>query len=223
MRCPATVTFALALFPLVASGQSVTLDEGSFTIMRGSQRLGREDFTIRRTSDVIVANGTVTMADRQLFPALRTNSAGHPLRYQMEIRRGGAVVQQLRGVMGRGRFSAQTKTPGGESSREYPIADAAVVLDDDVFHHYYFLALALRASDIPIVVPHRNAQLFVHVEKRGIERIEVGGISVEATHLVITSHERGARDFWVDGQGRVLKVSLGDQDIVATRDDPPGR
>ncbi len=223
MRCPATVTFALTLLPLVASGQSVTLDEGSFTILRGSLIIGREDFTIRRTSDVIVANGTVSLADRQLFPALRTNSAGHPLRYQLEIRRGTAILQQLRGVMGRGRFSAQTKTPGGEASREYAIADDAVVLDDEVFHHYYFLSLGFRTGDIPVVIPRRNAQLFVRVEKRGLERIEVGGTAVEATHLVVTTRDSGIRDVWVDGQGRVLRVSLGGQDVVAIRDDLPGR
>lgn len=210
---------------LPASAQVAVVDEGSFTITQNGTRIGREEFAIRRTpspgGDVLVANATVVYTDRRLSPALQTDAAGAPLRYQVEVSVGADVQERLQGRVGRGRFSAQLRTPRGESSREYVVADGALILDDDVFHQYYFLARAGRTGAVPVVVPRRNVQLSMRVNDEGADMVMIGGSRVAATRYAMSDPDGGTRRIWVDAQGRVLKVTLEGRGITATRDDPP--
>jgi hypothetical protein len=216
---------ALLGLALPASAQVAVVDEGSFTISHNGNRIGREEFAIRRTpnpgGDVLVANATVVYTDRRLSPALQTDAAGAPLRYQVEVSVGADVQERLQGRVGRGRFSAQLRTPRGESAREYVVADGALILDDDVFHQYYFLARAGRTGSVPVVVPRRNVQLAMRVENEGADAVTIGGNRVTATRYVMTEPDGATRRIWVDAQGRVLKVTLEGRGITATRDEPP--
>lgn len=216
---------ALLGFALSASAQVAVVDEGSFTISHNGNRIGREEFAIRRTpspgGDVLVANATVVYTDRRLSPALQTDAAGAPLRYQVEVSTGADVQERLQGRVGRGRFSAQLRTPRGESAREYVVADGALILDDDVFHQYYFLARAGRTGAVPVVVPRRNVQVTMRVDDEGADAVTINGNRIAATRYVMTEPDGGTRRIWVDAQGRVLKVTLESRGITATRDDPP--
>jgi hypothetical protein len=213
--------------PRAASAQVVTVDEGSFTILRGGSRVGHESFTIRKTAgpggDIFVANATVDYDSQRLSPALRTDDSFSPLAYQVEVRSGNAVQERLKGLLGRGRFSAQVTTPQGESAKEYVVSDGALVLDDDVFHQYYFLAQKLRggSGSVPVVIPRRNVQETMRVQANGSERVAIGGVPLDARQIILTEPSGATRRIWVDGQGRVLKVSLEARGVVAQRDDPP--
>jgi hypothetical protein len=223
----AAILASLPVAPLAA--QVATIDEGSFTISRNGNAVGREEFSIRRTpggegGSVYVASATVSYDGRRLSPALRADAAGSPLAYQVEVRVGSEVQERLTGQVGRGRFSALTKTPRGESAKEYVVSDGALILDDDVFHQYFFLAHSARAGGaiVPVVVPRRNAQLSMRIEERGAESVTVGGRALDARHLVLHEGAGGPeRDVWVDAQGRVLKVAIASRGVVALRDEPP--
>lgn len=219
------VGITLVGFALPASAQVAVVDEGSFTISHNGRRIGREEFAIRRTpnpgGDVLVANATVVYTDRRLSPALQTDAAGAPLRYQVEVSAGADVQERLQGRVGRGRFSAQLRTPRGESAREYVVADGALILDDDVFHQYYFLARAGRTGAVPVVVPRRNVQVTMRVDNEGADAVTIVGNRIPATRYVMTDPEGATRRIWVDAQGRVLKVTLDSRGITAIRDDPP--
>ena len=216
---------ALLGLPLAASAQVAVVDEGSFTISREGTRIGREEFAIRRTpnpgGDVLVANATVVYTDRRLSPALQTDAAGAPLRYQVEVTVGSDVQERLQGRVGRGRFSAQLRTPRGESAREYVVADGALILDDDVFHQYYFLARAGRTGLVPVVVPRRNVQVTMRVDNEGADAVTIRGDRIAATRYAMTEPDGSTRRIWVDGEGRVLRVTLDARGITALRDDPP--
>jgi hypothetical protein len=216
---------ALSSLPLAASAQVAVVDEGSFTISRDGTRIGREEFAIRRTpnpgGDVLVANATVVYTDRRLSPALQTDAAGAPLRYQVEVTVGSDVQERLQGRVGRGRFSAQLRTPRGESAREYVVADGALILDDDVFHQYYFLARAGRTGLVPVVVPRRNVQVTMRVDNEGADAVTIRGNRLAATRYAMTEPDGSTRRIWVDGDGRVLRVTLDARNITALRDDPP--
>ena len=216
---------ALLSLALPAAAQVAVVDEGSFTISHNGTRIGREEFAIRRTpnpgGDVLVANATVVYTDRRLSPALQTDAAGAPLRYQVEVSAGADVHERLQGRVGRGRFSAQLRTPRGESAREYVVADGALILDDDVFHQYYVLARDGRTGSVPVVVPRRNVQVTMRVDNEGADMVAISGDRVAATRYVMTEPDGAARRIWVDAQGRVLKVTLESRGITATRDDPP--
>jgi hypothetical protein len=216
---------ALLGLTLPAAAQVAVVDEGSFTISHNGTRIGREEFAIRRTpnpgGDLLVANATVVYTDRRLSPALQTDAAGAPLRYQVEVSVGADVQERLQGRVGRGRFSAQLRTPRGESAREYVVADGALILDDDVFHQYYFLARAGRTGSVPVVVPRRNVQVTMRVDNEGADAVAISGNRVSATRYVMTEPDGATRRIWVDAEGRVLKVTLDSRGITATRDDAP--
>lgn len=231
-RLPLTLAASLAAALGVAAlgaarlpAQVVTVDEGSFTISRGGQPVGREEFRIRRTpgatGDEYIASATVTYDDRRLAPDLRADTRGAPLAYRLEVRVGAQTEERLTGQVARGHFSAQLKTPRGESAREYVVSEGALVLDDDVFHQYYFVALGERGATVPVVVPRRNVQVTMRVQDRGASPVDVGGRSLAATHLVLSEPGGGDRDLWVDASGRVLKVAIPGRGVVAQRNEPP--
>ena len=64
-----------------------------------------------------------------------------PLRYQVEVRTGRTVDQRLSGQQTRGHFTTQTQTGAGEASREYLLPDGMLVLDDELYHQYFFVGL----------------------------------------------------------------------------------
>jgi hypothetical protein len=122
-------------------------------------------------------------------------------------------------MIGRGRFSAQVQTPRGESAKEYVVADGALVLDDDVFHHYYFIARA--RGTVAAVVPRRGVQVTLTVAEREAGTVNVGGQSVTATQLSISERGGPERLVWVDAQGRLLRIEIPARGIVAVRDQMP--
>lgn len=207
------------------SAQVTTVDEGRFNILRGGQKVGTEDFKIRSTADpsgaVLTATATVAYDDRRLSPTLRTDAGGSPLAYQVEVRVGSELQERLSGQIGRGRFSARVRTPTGESAKEYIVSDGALVLDDNVFHQYYFLGRRDRVGTLPVVIPRRNVQVAARVESRGNEQITIGGQSVTARQLVLVLPGEAPRHVWLDAQGRVLKVMLESSGVVAVRDELP--
>ena len=223
------VALSLAL-PSVAPSQVTTVDEGSFTITRGgtrpSDRIGQESFTIRRTrgagGDVVVANATVTFDTEHLAPALRTDTSFSPLAYQVEVRTG-TDVERLRGRIGGGRFSAQLKNAKGESSKEYIVSDGALILDDDIFHQYYFLVQRARggSATIPVVIPRRNTQETMRIQAGANEQVRVGTSAAEARHYTVQEPGGATRQVWADAQGRILKVQLDGDNITASRDELP--
>jgi hypothetical protein len=227
----ATVAAALGLVAWRAApreaAQVVTVDEGSFTITRNGERVGREDFRIRRSDaaggGAYMASATVAYGQRRIFPDLEADANGMPLSYRVEVKNGDATEERLTGQGLRGRFSAQLKTARGEATREYVMPAGALVLDDSIFHQYYFAARGDRTGPTPVVIPRRNAQLTMRVERMGSEWLALRGRSVQATHVVLSDGGTGSRDVWVDAAGRVLKVAVPSQGVVAERDDIPPR
>ena len=206
--------------------QVTTLDEGTFTISRNGVAVGRESFTIRSSpggsgGPVVQARATVSYDDRRLTPVLKADSIGSPTEYQLEVRAGANASEVLKGVIRRGRFSATMQTPRGENLKEYVVSEGALVLDEDVFHQYYFLARGNRTGSVPVVVPHRNVQVVMRIEDRGAASVVIGGRSIAGRALVLIEPGGANREIWVDAQGRVLKVAIPSRGLVAIRDEPP--
>lgn len=202
------------------------IDQGSFTITVANQRTGREDFRIEGTPGAsgaleYVARATVVFGDRRLTPALHSDSMGAPSDYQIESRGTTTGSERWSGKITRGRVSARINNARGESAKEYIVTDGALILDDDVFHQYYFLARRSNDARIAIVVPRRNAQLVLTVSSAGADRVTIGTKDLEARHIVLTEPSGATRDVWVDAKGRVLKVAIPGRNLVAQRDDPP--
>ena len=208
------------------TAQVTTLDEGSFTITINGERVGREDFRIRSTpgsnGPEIVATANVSYANRRILPQMRADSAGVPFGYVVEVKDGQTVDERVDGIVGRGRVSARVKNSRGESANEFVVSRGALVIDDDVFHQYYFITRRPSpAGTISVIVPRRNTQVSMRVANAGSEKLTVGGTTLDARRYTISDPGGADREVWADASGRLLKVAIPSKGVVALRDDPP--
>lgn len=220
----AAALLAMSTSSLSAQGAQI-YDQGSFTISTGGQRSGREDFRIEGTPTATgveyVARATVVFGDRRLTPRLSSDSVGAPSAYVIESKGTTTGTERWSGNISRGRVSARINSAKGESAREYVVTDGALIIDDDVYHQYYFVAKRSTSGSVAIVIPRRNAQMVVRLATAGNEKVTIGTSDIEARHIVMTEPSGATRDVWVDAKGRVLKVAIPSRNIVALRDDPP--
>ena len=223
MRTLKAVVVIISALATPLSAQVATIDEGSFTVLVNGQRVGREDFRIRSTPGAsgpeIVATATVSYADRRILPQMRADTAGVPVQYVVEVKSGPGVDERVTGLVGRGRVSAHVKNARGESANEFVVSPGALVIDDDVFHQYYFLVR--RVGPVSVIVPRRNAQVTMRVTQAGADNVAVAGTSIAAKHYTIADPGGADREVWTDAAGRVLKVTIPSRGVVAVRDDPP--
>lgn len=213
------------LLPANASAQTSTLDEGAFRILIDGREVGRETFAIRQsgTGDaaVVLAQGRVTLDDRELDARLELSSGLRPAAYQVQVE--GAEDRRITGQIAGGRFSAKILSPGGEMMREYLTSDGAVLVDDGVAHHYYFIARAFGQghASVPLIIPQQNRQVSASIRSAGSESIEAGGSSTSGQHLIIEPSGGDTRHVWVDDEGRVLRVEIPSRDYTAIRTNLP--
>jgi hypothetical protein len=231
-RAAPTQSPALSRRSARPSRQAGIVDAGSFTIFRGSAKIGREEFTIRMAPPPeggFLASGTIVYADRRLTPALGTDSAGAPQRYQVEVRAGDRRTEVLSLEIVRGHGSTRVQTARGESATEFVVPAGTRLIDDDVFSHYFFLARTVLAGQgraptqtvtVPILVP-RGAVVPARVTTAGEESVDVAGRSISATRVHVTLAAGDERELWADAAGRVIKVAIPARGIIAVRDDAP--
>jgi len=206
--------------------QVTTLDEGSFSITVNGERVGREDFRIRSTpgsnGPEIVATANVSYTSRRVIPQTRADSAGVPSLYVVEVKDGPSVGERVEGVVGRGRVSAHVKNSRGESANEFVVSPGALVIDDDVFHQYYFITRRKSPTGpVSVIVPRRNTQVTMRVADAGTEKLMIGGTPLDAHRYTVADPGGADREVWADASGRLLKVTIPSRGVVALRDDPP--
>lgn len=220
------VVLSMAGAPRPAAAQTTTIDEGVFRVLVGGQEVGMETFSIKRSGSgegaVTIAQGRVVLdragAGEEVSTALEVSGAAlRPAAYQVTVR--GDEQQKIFGRLVGGRFRAQILSSAGEMMREYLAGEGALVVDDGVAHHYYFLALRpdVEQFRVPIIVPRQSRQLTAQVTSLGTESVQVAGRSVQARHLEVEPSEGPVRHVWVDDQGRVLRVEIPDRSYTAVR------
>jgi len=220
------VALAGAIIASPLSAQVATLDEGSFTITVSGERVGREDFRIRSTPGAagpeIVATANVSYSTRRVLAQMRADSAGVPSRYVVEVKEGQSTEERVDGSVFRGRVSARLKTSRGESANEIVASPGALVIDDDVFHQYYFITRRKSPSGpVSVIVPRRNTQVTMRVADAGTEKLTIGGSTLDARRFTVSDPGGADREVWADATGRLLKVAIPSKGIMALRDDPP--
>jgi hypothetical protein len=230
MRCVRSLRPALIALLLSAPAASVAaqvrvLDEGSFTIFRGDTRVGREDFSIRATADAtgpLAAQGTVAIDTRRLQPALAVTASGVPVSYQLEIREGRDVTARWALQIAGGRAVSRQRSASGEASTEFPAPVAAVLFDDQVAHHAWFVLRRSTAGRVPVLRPRDGVAGALLVSGGTADTVVIGGRPSAARRFVLTPDwDLPPRDVWVDAAGRVLQVRLGPQGLRYVRDEGP--
>jgi len=226
LRLSLLAVLVAALPPGFARAQtSAVVDEGILMVSRNGAPLGRESFRIVRApapgGQVYRATAQSALGDDRITTALGTDSTGVPVSYDADLMQNGVLVQRLQGRGRPGRFSVLLQTKGGESAREYVLSNGALVMDENVFHHFFFVPLTSQHPQVNVIAPRVSQELRFRLEDKGAETVEIGGRSLAARHYALTGGAGGTRDLWVDDRGRVLKVAIPERGLVAVRDDPP--
>lgn len=207
-----------------ARAQVTSVDEGSFTIFRNGERLGREDFWIRSTPSsgglVYVAQGTLVFGTRRLRPGLSADTSGAVLKFQREVRVDGRLTESYAGQSTRNHYAGRTQRENGESAREFRLPPGTVAADDDVMHELWFITRRGAGAVVPVLVPSRDTLETVRVELVGDEPLARDGRDVSARHLRLRTVPGGAiRDVWTDAAGRVIQVEIPARGVRAVRND----
>lgn len=207
------------------AAQVRVLDEGSFTILRGDTRVGREDFSIRATADAagpLAAQGTVAIDSRRLQPALGATASGAPVSYQLEIREGRDVTARWALQIGGGRAVSRQRSASGEASTEFPAPAAAVLFDDQVAHHAWFVLRRSLSGRVAVIRPRDGLSGALQVTGGEPDSVLIGGRPQAARRFVLTPDwESAPRDVWLDASGRLLQVRGGPLGLRYVRDEVP--
>ncbi len=215
---------ALAPTPAARAQASAILDEGTLMVSRNGTPIGRESYRIIRAAgpggQVYQARSSTALGADRVSAILGTDSTGVPVTYEAEVTSANNVTDRLSGRGRPGRFSVLVQTRTGESAREYLLNNGALLIDQDVFHQYYFLALAGAHSRFNVISPRSQQEATFQLEERGHETLDIGGRKIDSRHLALVGTS-GSRDVWLDANGRLLKVSIAADGLVAIRDDAP--
>ncbi|MEP6766327.1 MAG: hypothetical protein ABJB66_18590 [Gemmatimonadaceae bacterium] len=211
--------------------QGDRLDAGSFTILKAGQRVGREQFSLRKAPSLEGAafelRAESSIDERRTAVQLSTDSAGTPIKYAVEIRDGTSVTVRLGGQRVRGRFATQVRRARGEGAREYLLAPGTLVVESDFFHQLCFVirgrTLAVGESmTLPAISPLENAQREIRLTLESLEdSVTIAGIRRPARRWRLEEKGGVLRTVWGDPQGRILRVLISTLFLEAVRDDIP--
>jgi len=225
MRYSYVVALTLGLSSVAAAQTSAVVDEGMFTVTQSGTPLGRESFRIVRApapgGQVFRATGQSAFGGNRVTTSLGTDSSGVPISYESELSQRGEVVQRLKGSGRPGRFSVLIQTKSGESAHEYVLNNGVLLMDDDVFLHFYFVPLVSAHAQVNVISPRATEQSHFKLEERGTDTVEIASGGIPSRHFALVGPTGVTRDVWIDEKGRLLKVAIPEKGLVALREDPP--
>jgi hypothetical protein len=219
---PAIALALSALAPSILAAQGRIIDEGTFSITRGGAS-EKENFRIARIENgLIKATAQVVSGTQRVTSILTVDSLGTPVSYDVTVTENGAKSVAVKAVAGGARFVAKTNDQhGDESMREYPIvAGHSLLVESGLLHQLYFAALGHRPGTIQVIDPRGARVTPGTLSALGLEPVDVGGKSVTGTHYSLVSGSV-RRDFWVDSAGRLLRVEIPSDQLVAAREEVP--
>ncbi len=135
--------------------------------------------------------------------------------------------------MGGQKVSLTAKFSPGQASFEYPVAgvmkkagllvgDKYSLLDDNVFHHFIFLARLFdftsgaKYQSFEVIIPFEVDNGIVKISDSGKEKTSVRGKDKELHHLKLDSGHVQIH-MWVDDQKVVYKIALPAKGIEVVR------
>lgn len=209
--CGARVLGALLLSPLLAGLPNPRplgaqeLDAGHLYLREAGRRVGTERFRVWQTGSTVNAFASVERVQRTAWQVrLQMDLDLLPVKY--EIREGVSAVVSGERFPDRVRF--HFATPEGERWKEYPVQDAAAILEPGIAHHYLVLVRALReARDgrMTAILPLDGRIATVRLTGRTEARVSLGDESVDAT-LYEVDVEGARHRVWLDADDRLLRV-----------------
>jgi len=205
-----------------ANAQGRIVDEGTFAVTRAGAS-HTENFRIARVENGLIrATGQVVSPAQRITSSLTFDSLGTPVKYDVNVTEKGVKTATVAAERGTGRLTSRSSDlRGDESMREYPLtAGQTVVFDEGLQHQLYAVALGRKPGTVQVIDPRTGRAGSATLAAMGLEPVEVGGKSVTATHYSLVSGGV-RRDFWLDAAGKLLRVEVPSQQLVATREELP--
>ncbi len=224
----AGLVFATAAVPTPspALGQE-TIDRGTFSLSRKGVPIGEEKFLIRQDPagdagplyrSAAELNLKIEGSAMRVIVELETIGPRYiPRRYRAEL--SGPHAVSIAVALQRDRLRLDVRSQGGEEMREFLARDALAILDQNVAHHYFFLAKVLgerRSRQASIVIPQTRSQHRVTIEDRGEESVRIDQRQLTLRHLVASVPGGAIHHIWLQGD-KVIRVEVPDLEFVAIR------
>jgi len=214
-----------------AKAQTVTVDEGTFQVSVAGSEVGTEAFSIVRRGDGeerrTLSHGQIRLdlpdGTRTMAPLLALEGEAMELsQYEMKAAGTSTLEVRLERLKPRPRLHATVVTAEGEREQEFLYRPGAIVLEEDVAHHYYFLGERVRggATSLLVVLPSSRDHADASVRSDGPASVQIAGSNVDATKYTVTV-AGDVRSLWLDSEGRVLRVERPSRSYVAVRRELP--
>ena len=222
------ITSLAVIVPLGLSAQSVVVDQGTFGLSIHGERIGSEDFIIRRAGlgnqAVFISRGVVVRtldeASEEFTTLLRvTATEGTAAGYEFKSSRP-VPVEIMLNASGP-RYFSRFISGEGQEEREFRAEPGTRIVEQQVAHHLYFLGNVLKDSTVHVIEPLSRTDREFLVSAQQDEEIRLGRNRVLARRVIFTSAD-GDRIVWFDRQGRVLRVEIPTIGYLAEREDLVG-
>ncbi len=223
----ARISFVLlSAAPIALGGQALVLDEGTFSLFMNGERIGREDFSLRASRGAdggYIGQGNLLNGEQRRTVVLTVDSAGTPLRFQLDTREDGKVIASVAGQRERQIWSARNVRAGVESAREFRLPFDTFIAEMGVVHQLWFVVRLGAGRPITLLAPSGQTQERVVLEEQAPDRVPLGLREFVARRWVLRRLEDGVVlwELWTDSAGRLLKATDRVSSLEALRDDPP--
>ena len=222
------ITSFAIIVPLGLSAQSVVVDQGTFGLSIHGERIGSEDFIIRRAGfgnqGAFISRGVVVRtldgASEEFTTLLRvTATEGTAAGYEFKSSRP-VPVEIMLNASGP-RYFSRFISGEGQEEREFRAEPGTRIVEQQVAHHLYFLGNVLKDSTVHVIEPLSRTDREFLVSTQQDEEIRLGRNRVLARRVIFTSAD-GDRIVWFDRQGGVLRVEIPTIGYLAEREDLVG-
>lgn len=205
----------------------MVIDEGTFSLFRDNERVGREDFGIRRSrgglGGTYIAQANLVLGAERQAVVLNTDSIGAPIRFQLEVRTDSGIVRGIVGERARGIWSGRISHPSGESAREFRLPADSYLVEPGLVHALWFLLQFGEGRPVTLLMPSGPTMLEVVVEEQAPDRVSLGLRELVARRWLVRTPDAGTLvwEVWTDAAGRLLRAVHHPSGLEALRDDPP--
>lgn len=213
----------IVLTAVPAVAQTRAVDEGTFVVTKAGAPAFTENFKItRRDGGAIAATSHQVAGAQQTTSSLITDTLGTPVQYELHVTERGARVFDVKAEARGGRLVSLSSTKAGdESMRDFPTTPGrSVILEQGLLYQLYFIGLEKRPAAFQTISPRAGRSQSATLTAKGLEPIEIGGKSLTGTHYSLTVGP-ARYEFWLDAKGRLLRVEIPGDGLVAARDEAP--
>lgn len=223
----AAVLLGLSFLPRGAVPQTPLIDTAVLVVSRGSNVIGREEFSIHRGLQSEVGAAFVgagfTVSASAYYPSSRSYAStsslvtfradSQPTGAQMDLD-GSGQPNTFVDFTAR-RVTVRNRTSRGESAGQYPRSDRMLLLDESILSLFALLPGA-HGGTVTLFYPRTGLSSRETLADLGIERTTIDGDERQLRHFTIGSEER-IRHIWFDSRGHLIKIEVPSADLVAIR------